>query len=430
VHRVRVLFPTMWDRRQLQASRDLWARDHEVVFEAPDDADCDWDFDALGLIDGAAARWRGDTHGVFSSSDYPGAPVAAAVAAELSLPGTAPAAMLRASHKSLARSIQARSLPEATPAWQQVDPDRPSLLDGTLGWPCWVKPSKGTFSVLARRVASEGEMGAFLRSDAVRGHRQWFLNIFAQLVRRYIGPSVDAATFVVEQELRGRLVTVEGWVGGGEAEVLGVVDSVLDPASRSFVAFEHPSSLPAAVQQRMRAIARRLAAAFELRWTLFNVELTWDEATDRIGIVELNPRMCGQFADLHDKVAGRHGYRVALDLACGRAPLPARAGTHAFAASYPLRVFEPVRVLAAPDDADVEAAQALFPGTLVWNEVRTGDVLADFAREDGHSHRYAVVNVGASSAAEAAARRDAVVARLGYRFESAAARARAVDASG
>jgi len=178
------------------------------------------------------------------------------------------------------------------------------------------------------------------------------------------------------------------------------------------------SALPAALQQRMADIACRLARALGLRWTMWNVEMTWDPATDAVGIVEINPRMCGQFADLYEKVDGVHGHRVAIELALGRTPDRRRGrGAHAVAASWPLRVFAPCRVVRAPSAAEVAAAMGAFADVLCWNEVAPGDVLAEFARgEDGHSHRYAVVNAGAASRPALAALRTAVLTRLDYQF--------------
>jgi biotin carboxylase len=164
-----------------------------------------------------------------------------------------------------------------------------------------------------------------------------------------------------------------------------------------------------------RAVVERLG----LRQTMFNLELMFDEATGRLAIVEVNPRMCGQFADLYEKVNGRNGYEVALDLALGRDPAFERgAGRSRAAASVPLRVFEPVRVARAPGLEEIAALEAEVPGLRVWSEVKTGDVLADFAScEDGHSARYAIVNLGAPDRAELDRRLEAVRSRLGFVFE-------------
>lgn len=415
---VRVVFPTAWDRKQLAASPELLAG-VDLQWCGPDDADCPAEFDVLGFIDGAAADRRTGTAGVFSSSDYPGAAVAAAISSALGLPGSRPQAIMRAAHKGLSRRAQSECVPEATPCFQVLDPDRLELDSLAVGFPCFVKPVKGCYSVLARRIEDRDQLRAFLTCPAVATYRGEYLGLYHRMVARYLGPDVDGAAFIAEELIVGRLVTVEGYCTGDTAVALGVVDSVRDPRTGSFVAFEYPSALPPTVQARMEDIAQRLALHLGLRWTLWNVELMWDAATDRIRIVEINPRMCGQFADLYQKVDGTHGYRIALDLCRGRDPVVRRrAGRFPWAASHPLRIFEPAVAARVPDADDVAAAQAMFPGTLVWNEVRGGDRLDDFeTMDDGHSYRYAVVNLGAPTREALAARRDAVLERLGYRWQ-------------
>ena len=91
-------------------------------------------------------------------------------------------------------------------------------------------------------------------------------------------------------------------------------------------------------------------------------------------------------------------------------------GPWAAAASFPLRVYEPTRVRDAPDAARVARTERRFPGTLVWNECAPGELLSDFAAEDGASHRYAVVNLGGASHCELGARLMEVRDALGYRM--------------
>ncbi len=417
MQRVRILFPTAWDRQQLLARPELWADAFDLVVEAPDDADCRADFDVLGYLDGAVRDWRGVVDGVLSSSDYPGIAVAAAIGSGLGLPSSGAASIMRAAHKGQARAVMAAALPELTPAFVVLDPDAHELPRG-VPMPCFVKPAKGCYSVLARRVEDEEQLRTFLRDPRVADYRRGYLRIYAQLVARYLGPDVDATAFVAEEVLRGQLVTVEGWSTDRETHALGVVDTVRHEHTGSFTAFCYPSLLPRKVCARLEVAACRTAAAFGLRWTMWNVEFLWDPTTDRIGIVEINPRLCGQFADLYEKVDGVNGYRLALELACGVVPEVDRgAGVCAAAASYPMRVFEPVRVLQVPNEQDLAAACALSPMAMAWNEVRGGDVLDDFATaDDGASYRYAVVNVGAASHEGLAAQRDLVLQRLGYRF--------------
>jgi biotin carboxylase len=166
-------------------------------------------------------------------------------------------------------------------------------------------------------------------------------------------------------------------------------------------------------------LVRRVVNAHGLDHTLFNVELLYDATADRIGIVEINPRLCGQFADLYQKVDGTNTYEAALALAVGRRPnVHHREGAHRFAASLPLRVFTPSRVLRAPSPDDVRAAEALFPGTLIWVECEAEQDLCNFEHaEDGCSARYAIVNAGAADRERLAEHFEAIQSRLGFTFE-------------
>ena len=410
------VFETAWDRVQLGMCRDAWEGRHELVFPEPKDADCPADFDVLAWIERVVAGELGAFDGVFSASDYPGATVAAALATHLSLPGSRPEHVLRASHKYYSRRSQREVAPEAVPRFALLRPGGRARVP--FPFPVFVKPVKGSYSVLARRIQGQSELDDFLASPEVREFTNDYLAIFNRLVAAFTRFEYDGRWLLVEEVLRGHLVTVEGYVCGGEVSQLGIVDSVLHPQG-SFARFDYPSSLPESVQARMRAIAQHVIEHLELDWTLWNIEMVWDPQRDRIAIVEVNPRICGQFADLYQKVDGTNGYAVALELARGEQPKLARgAGRHRMASSYPLRVFEPVRVVRAPSPDDIAAASALHGQTLVWTECAAGDALSEFATgEDGASFRYAVVNIGGDTAAERDARFAEVRARLGYAFE-------------
>lgn len=416
--RVVVVFETAWDRRQLEVCAPELEGRFDVSFRPPSDHDVPWDLDVAAWIDRAAAELRGRAEGVFSSSDYPGATVAGALSQALGLPGTPPALLLRAAHKYYSRIAQAECAPEVVPPFDVVDPARPETWEPATGFPCFVKPVKGAFSVLARRAESRADLERLFASAAARDFLATWMEIFDALVARYAGFEHGGKRFVAEGLIRGELVTVEGFCRGPEALPLGIVDSGLDPRTRSFLRFDCPSALPHAVQARMWDATKRVAEHLGLRDTCFNVELAWDRETDAVQVLEINPRIAGQFADLWRKVRGASSYEVALALCSGAEPPELAGGPYPAATSFPLRTFEPVRVARAPSPEDVRAAEALFPNTRVWIEVAEGDVLADFASlEDGASVRYGVVNVGASSRAEADERLAAVREVLGFRLE-------------
>jgi hypothetical protein len=231
---------------------------------------------------------------------------------------------------------------------------------------------------------------------------------------------VPGGHFLAEGVLHGAQATVEGYVHGGTPTILGVVDSVLQPGTGSFLRFDYPSRLPSQLQERLQRTAAAAALALGLEETLFNVEMTADPATGRTGIIEVNVRMCGQFADLHQKVDGTSTYEIALDLARGRTPrFSTGGGAWAAAASVPLRVFAACRVERVPPPETVSRLEAAPGDPLVWLECGEGDRLEDFeSLDDGHSARYGVINVGGSDAEDAARRAAGIAAELDVRFGS------------
>lgn len=417
--RILVLFETAWDRRQLEACRPAWSDRYEVELAEPSDLETPWSLDVVDYIEQEAERRRGKVDGVFSTSDYPGATAAAALAAGLGRPGPPPTSVLRASHKYLSREAQREVAPAAVPGFSRLDPRDPSTWTPPFGFPCFVKPVKGAFSILSRVVRGTDELHGFLTGPRAEWFETVFLEMFDQLVRHF-DLDEDGRWFIAEELLRGTQVTVEGWRTASDAGILGIVDSTFEPGTTSFVRFDYPSRLGADVQGRMADIVLRVAEHLGLVDTLFNVELCWDRETDEVTIVEVNPRACGQFADLYQKVDGVSGYEVALALAAGDPPPVGQPGSGSFdaAASFPMRVFRPSVVRRAPEADRVGAIETAHPGTNVWLECAAGDELEDFeGLEDGQSHRYAVVNLGGADRDDVQARFETVRAELDLALE-------------
>ena len=417
--RILYAFPTTWDARQLEACRGAWEGEYEVSFAEPSDDDTPDDLDPLEWLERAEQRYRGRIDGVTSSSDYPGCTLAAALAERLGLAGPRPEDAIRCSHKVYSRIAQRAAAPEAVPPFQAVRYDDPLSADLELEFPCFVKPAKGSFSRHARRIESRAELAAFLGRPKVRDFCEDYLRIFNRLVAGLTDLELDGRWFIAEGLLRGEQVTVEGYTVDGEVTILGVVDSVMRPGTQSFVRFDLPSRHPPELVERMRALARRVMRGMQLERSLFNLELIVDPESGALSILEVNPRIAGQFGDLYAKVHGTSAFEAQLALAAGETPRYQRGdGPFAVAASYPLRTFEPVRVARVPDAADLEAVRARWPDANVWLECDAGQELSDFdTAEDGASTRYAVVNLGAEDRAALEAKLAAVRARLDLRLE-------------
>ena len=413
---VAVLLPTLWDEKQLATCRGAWGAHYDVRLLGPADADVHARFDVRAFVREIAEQ-HPTLVGATSSSDYPGAVAAALLAERLARPGAAPRAVLACGHKGEARALEARVVPEAVPWWRLLEAGAQRTLPDGLRYPCFVKPARGSFSVLARQVDAEAALVAYLTHPETLAHTDEYVGIHRRLARDLGHGGPDAGCFVAEGLLTGLQATLEGWLDQDGVHVLGIVDSVMHPGTRAFARFETPSALPPRVQARMADIARRVVPALGLAQTCFNVELAWDAATDVIGLIEVNPRLAGQFGDLWQKTLGRNGYEIALALAAGDAPPRPSTGPFAFAASVPLRTFAPTQVERAPSSEQIAAVEAASPGTHVWWECAPGDVLSHFdAAGEGQGWRYAVVNLGARTRAELETKARAVVEDLGARL--------------
>ena len=287
-----------------------------------------------------------DMAAIVSTDDYPGAALAAVLAEELGLPGPDPKASLICQSKYLSRLAQSRIVPDAVPPFWPIDvAERASLPDG-LTFPTFVKPMKSFFSIGAQRIETAAELGEVKTKWA---ELDAFFMPLDRLLRRHAGAEIGTTRLIAEGLIKGVQVTVEGHSYAGEVHILGVVNSIFFPGSLAFSRFDYPSALPEGVQERMADIAGRLMSGLGFDNFMFNIEMMYDAREDRIAVIEINPRMASQFADLYEKVDGTNSYEVLLDLGMGIAPTPKRRqGKYRFAASCVLRTFEDGVVAALP----------------------------------------------------------------------------------
>jgi len=399
VKRILVVCPGSWDEAAL--SRPEIAGRYQILRAATAVWDMPW-YRLLLTHPADFAREIARRHagadkvdGVVGTGDYPGALLAAAIAAELGLPGPPFAQVVRLSHKVLSREIHRRWAPEATPDFAALDPGRPHE-PPRLAYPFFVKPVKGTMSIGARLVRSRAELAAALRFGwRERLSKRILLTPFARMLRSIGEDRVPAHWFIAEEPLEGVQVTVDGFVANREATVMGVVDSVMYPGTQSFRRFEYPSRLPVAVQERMGGIAMQIMTGSGFDHSCFNIEMFWDAARDRLSVIEVNPRMSYQFADLHEWVDGVNTYDLQLRLATSEPHGFRRdTGRHGAATSFVMRRFRDARVRAVPGPEAVAELGRRHPGSRVMILCGVGDRLSDHDQDVG-SYRYAIVNMSA-----------------------------------
>jgi hypothetical protein len=186
-------------------------------------------------------------------------------------------------------------------------------------------------------------------------------------------------------------------VRDGEVQFVGLCDAVMFPGTDQFERFVYPSRVPAQVQDRMRALAARVLSGMGYRHGFFNLEMMWDSATDRLMLIELNPRLASQLAGLYRRVDGINPHRMLIELCTGRAPqaTPALTGCRV-AASLVSRRFDGRPLEREPRADQVADVRRRFPDAAIMLYLKRGQALAREMKWLG-SYRYAVVNLGGAS---------------------------------
>jgi biotin carboxylase len=335
------------------------------------------------------------------------------VAKKLGLVGPDPAVIVGHQHKYYSRLWQQQYVPEATPSFWLIDPyDIQSSKQ--LALPIFLKPVKSFFSMLANEIRTKTEFMYWIEQAqfpvAFLEPFNWFLKKSSfDLQSHYL---------IAEEVLRGEQCTIEGFVHNGEVGILGVTDSIMFPGTISFKRFEYPSHLPQSVQDRMEAIAATLMKRTGFDNGFFNIEFMYDPKTDRLAIIEVNPRAASQFADLYEKVDGVNSYQYLVQLAVGKKPVPMRRkGIHTIAGSCVLRTFENKRVRKAPGSKELERLYTEFPDARVQIFHKKGDLLSD-ALQDGKSYRYGLVHLGAGDSQELQEKFEYCQKLLDFQFEA------------
>ena len=400
--RILVLFPKEWDR--LEFARPEYASRYEFVyagfdlFRFPQNLQLGW-FDVFRFVNDVVARFRRERiDGVFSNNEYFGALIAAVVAEKLGLPGNDPRVVLTAQHKFYARKRFGEIAPEASPRFAAFPYSIRGRDEFPFDLPCFVKPVKATFSVLARRVDTFEELRRHLSFWPLEKYViKRLVKPFNDLLPWYTDFTVNAHHMIAEEILPGHQVNMDGYVCDGNVRVLGVIDENLFPGTYAFRSFEYPSRVPAEVQTRMTDLAQKVLLGIGYRHGFFNMEFAWDAETGRIRVIEINPRMASQLAVFYEWVDGVNPYAMLLELAVGEAPRHERAAPRfRHAASFAFRKFDGKPLAIHPTREQIERAQREFPEARLMLYLKRGASLAREMKWLG-SYRYAVVNMGAAS---------------------------------
>jgi biotin carboxylase len=400
--RILVLFPKDWDRDELGGPK--FSSRYEFVFEGfdlfkfPQNAAL-LNFDVVRFIDRIVERYRNRRiDGVFSNNEHFGALIASVVARRLGLPGTDPLAIIDCQHKFYSRVRQRQILPEATPRFAAFPYSVREPNEIGLSFPFFVKPVKATYSVLARCVENFDQLHQHLRFRALEKLIiKKLVKPFNELMRLHTDYAVDAHNMIAEEVLEGVQVNVDGFVHAGQVTILGIIDEVMYPGTQAFMRFEYPSRLPRPVLERMADVSRRLISGMGFDFGFFNLELVYDPVADAIRIIEINPRLASQLANLYRRVDGYDPYEQLIAMSLGESPVYSRGrGEFGAAASFIFRRFDGRPVRRIPSHDQIRSVRETFPDARLMLYLKRGASLAREMKWLG-SYRYAVLNLGGAS---------------------------------
>jgi len=416
--RTLVLFNYDWDASAFARLTDGWRLDHAGfdLFSFPSCLRLAT-FELQAFVERLAQRARrGAWSAVVSHHEQFGALGAALLAERMGWPGTPVAAVLACQHKLYARQVLQLVCPEANLPFAPLQARYGDPIPHGLHYPAFAKPVKAAFSVLARRVANHAQLTALTRFGPLE---QWIIHRlvepFDRIARSRLGDVPSAHGMLLEEPVDAPQFNFDGYVFRGQVHAIGVVDAVMYPGTGAFQRFERPSRLAERVQERALDVATRFLKAVGFDHGYFNMEFFYDIATDALKVIEFNPRLASQCADLYRRVDGIDAHAGSLALAQGRDPAPAMrcTTTAGAAASFVFRSFDQERVPTAPTKPRLRSFSGRFPDAWLQAMPKQGSGLARDFKWLG-SHRYGVLHLGGADAVDLHERYRRACAVLGW----------------
>lgn len=402
-----LLFNYDWDAVATARLKDRWPSMNAGfdLFSFPSNARLAWfDMQRFVRLHGAIAKARG-ARAVMSNHEQFGALCAALVAEQMGWPGTPVNAILACQHKLYARQVLQRVAPEANTPFAPLPTRYGEDIPAGLPYPAYVKPIKAAFSVLARQVQNRDELQAHTRFAA---WELWVIRHlvepFEKLVRQRLPQAGSSHRLMLEGPVKAAQYCLDGYVYKGQLHTLGVVDSVMYPGTDCFMRFDYPGHLPESVQTQAADIASRFLQAVGFDHGLFNMEFFYDADSEKLTVIEFNPRMASQFADLYERVDGINLHAIAFHLAHGEDPSVEltqrkRVKDRGAASSFVFRSFSPEQPVRFPSEQQMQQFQARFPDALLFTFPKDRVQIArDFKWL--RSYRYGILHLGAKNASE------------------------------
>lgn len=362
----------------------------------------------------------GQVDAIIGHWDFPTTSLLPILHDELGLRGPSLESVLMCENKYGTRLAEYEATPDLAPPFALLDPNDDAVLDDPpLPYPFWLKPVVAFSSTMGFRINGRDDLRSAL--EEIRDGIGKFAEPFDTLMQRArLGSRralLGGGFCIAEGIIGGRGCTVEGYVLDGQVRSYAIIDSLRGPNAVSFVGYHYPSELPQGVQDRMAEGIERIVRHIGLDNTPFNAEFFWDEESDDIKLLEINPRISKSHSPLFYLVDGASHHEVAIDVALGRHPeFPRGEGHYRQAAKFMPRSYGTARVTRVPGAEDVERLQEAFPDAMFACHVSEGMELADLPNQDSYSFELGELFLGGNSREELTANFREAMDILGFRF--------------
>lgn len=366
-----------------------------------------------GSIDAIIAQW-----------DFPTSVMVPILCKEYGIPSPSVESILTCEHKYWSRLEQLKVIPDVVPGFCGIDPfaENP-LAQVTLDYPFWIKPIKAFSSHLGFRIENDEQFHAAI--EEIRGGIRQLGDPFNEALRHIELPpeiqQMDGNSCIAEQIISGVQAAPEGTVYQGEFNVHGII---AQPNSVNkdipYDRLEYPSNLPERIHYDMIDVSCRFLEHIGYDNGCFNAEFMWDEATDKLWLIEVNTRISQSHSEIFVMVDGMSNHEVAVDIAFGERPsLSNRQGEAVVAAKcyIPYENRDGI-VKRVPSEEEIKALGERFPGTMVRIDVEPGMRLGDLLHQDSFSYRLGTLYVPGDDHAQVEERYRACLEALTFEIET------------
>jgi hypothetical protein len=184
----------------------------------------------------------------------------------------------------------------------------------------------------------------------------------------------------------------------GEFFASGIIDTITHPDSAALFCLRYPSKKAQSIKDRVVEASRKAMEAVGWDNGAFNIEFLHDSKTDKLMLLEINPRISQSHSSSFHLVDGLPNQSVIVDLVLGKKPEPLiNNGKWDISGKFTMRTFEDAVVTNSLNKNQEKDVTTKYPSLTIKNVAPKGARLSEIPNQDNHSFLIAEAFVGADS---------------------------------